>query len=372
MRLVSRNGKWSAECYLYRSDTGERERTLRATGVLDDGSASAKKTAAEIGRRIEADINGAHGTARARASRRTSAITLYAAYPARIKALQALGRSAATCQITADRSVHPLRYFGHDRDLDREPLTDACLIEYAARALVTRKPASVLRELLELRCGLKALNKTLPKDMQINVPAMPPLPARRAVEIWLTSEQRGALHDHLPARWREHFVIYCMLGLSRGELYKITREDVFAREVRVRGSKREKRDRVLPMSAPVHAILSRRAREVAPGLPLFEHWDQSARALTAAAKRAGIVPQGWREGANTSKPKGRAGWSVNVNVLRASFATELVLAGVHNKKIAELMGHTSTAMVDRWYTRLRSSDLEDAIVLVRDPRTCTT
>jgi integrase len=398
VRLIPRHGKYSAEYYLYDPDTQKRTRKVKSTGVRIDGTRISEQTAATIGRRYEAEANGAHGHARARAIRRTEPLTLAAAYSARIDQIRAKGRSETSVKITKDLSIRPMRHFGHERDLDREPITDADLVRYAAHALVRRKPSSVHRELIELICGIRALNKLEPASMQLDVPKMPDMgKIGNAVELWLTTEQTAAMYAHVDVVFRDHFLTYRMLGLSAGEIYEITLEDIIrpgrtnatprqnayrerasegvlyqgaALQVRVRGSKRVKRDRVLPVPARVVEVLERRARDARPGVPLFEPWPNSSRALTRAAHAAEVVPMGYREGVTMRRTPGRysAAWRVSVAVLRASYCTELVLAGVHAKKIAELMGHTTTAMVERVYSRVRAGEhLADVVALVSDP-----
>ena len=408
---------------------GHRTRVLRATGISDDGTSASARTAEAIGHKIEAELNGVHGSTRARQVRRTRSLTLEAAYSARIAAIRRKGGSEASVGITVRSSSNPLEYFGPDRDLDLEPITSEDFVAYADYSLglgagplgqvnmFPRKAGTVWRELLELRCGLKALNEAVKSapgaqgvDMGVHVPEMPDLgDIHNPCELWLTPEQSSLLYAHLDEQWREHYLMHRCMGLSYGELYKITRDDLLPQgrvpspehlsvrvllpeKVRVRGSKREQRDRVLPVPSAVRGLLSGRAASARPGAPLFEVWSLPSVQLTAAARRAGLVPMGYREGGpkrrrnkpgrfegerpaqgKSKRPIGRTWasealpWSVSVNVLRASFCTELVLHDVHPKKIAALMGHTTTATANRWYARLRGEDLGDVLALVEDP-----
>jgi hypothetical protein len=47
--------------------------------------------------------------------------------------------------------------------------------------------------------------------------------------------------------------------------------------------------------------------------------------------------------------------------------SRLVIKGVHSKKIAELMGHSTTRTAESWYARVRGEDLGDVAELVADP-----
>lgn len=476
MQLITRSGRFSAEYYVSNPTTGRRTRVLRATGIRDDNTRTSRRTAEEIGRKYEAEANGVHGATRARIVRRARPITLAAAYEARVRDLRLHGRPAASIRMCLYSSVHPLRYFGPERDLDRDEITS--LVEYAHYALQARSPASVYRECVELRMALRAVNADMDaarptrkedadKSMHLFVPPLPALPPRRAVEWWLTTEQRAAMYMHIPKRWRDHYVVYCMLGLTNGELYKITSADVLPGTpprdsaphesngtnahtnadvitsvpvdpaapapieggwaVRVRGTKNKSRDRVMPLPARVRAIILERVAHggpgggpAAPGEPLFEYWHAPRVALNAAARLAGVVPMGYRYVRGKGEPE-RAGseragkdatragtdvprvaarapergttlhkggvtrplrpwarvsralpWSVNVNVLRASFCTELVLKNVHSKKIAALMGHADTTMVDRVYARMSAGDLGEVVDLIADVTAPTT
>lgn len=415
MRLISRNGKWSAECYVWDGGAvgiGKRARMLRATGVRDDGSSIAKRTAEAIAHKIEAELNGVHGNTRARQVRRTKPLTVSAAYEARIASIRRRNGSEASVSITLRECTHPLRFFGADRDLDLQPITDADADWYADYAMglrphmdghentCPRKASTVFRELLELRCGLEALNKrekhtpsAAGVDMSVVVFEMPDLgETEHPNELWLTPEQSARLFEHLPECWREHYLMHRMMGLSYSELYKIHSADVMGDRVRVRGTKRRQRDRVLPVPTSLREVLSRRASSAVPGKPLFEVWTLPAKELTRAAERAGVVPMGYREDGPPTRrlrlrkaehervdkqgkpaPRKRSSearaWSISVNVLRASFCTELVSHDVHSKKISNLMGHNTVATANRWYTRLRGEDLGDVAELVRNPST---
>lgn len=335
--LRVRNGKYQALCYYFDLDRGRRVLKPRSTGVLADGTAQARRTAERIGRDLESALAGGQG-------RRARGKTLEHALAARLAAHELAGHAAGTVEITEQKFEHVLRYFGARRDLEGEPLTDADLLEYSFKARAKREASTVFRELVELRAALAAVG--------ITPPAIPDLgKTQNPNELWFTPAQSMAMYAYVPKPKRDHFVVYRMLGLSWGELYRITPADVFLdrHEVRVRGTKRETRDRVLPMPAQVEEILRRRA--AAPG-PMFEKWSygNGNRDLTKAALRAGLIT-----------PEVTVGF----NVLRASFCCELVLAGAHLKKIALLMGHKDTKMVERWYARLRSGEhLADVAALV--------
>jgi integrase len=76
--------------------------------------------------------------------------------------------------------------------------------------------------------------------------------------------------------------------------------------------------------------------------PLVEPWSNIGRDLPAACLRAGV-------------PR------VTPNDLRRTFASWLIQAGVSNRIVAALLGHTTTRMVDLIYGQLSDATLAAAI-----------
>lgn len=243
--------------------------------------------------------------------------------------------------------MHVLRYFGEDRDVTT--LTEQDLTSYATYARSKRAVSTVEREFIELGAACKAVGVRLPKR--------PTLGKKRVVERWLDETQTRRMLAYMRASACskiDHFLIYRYLGLTQSELYRIARADIDWRrnEVRVRGTKREKRNRVLPMPPVVRAVLERRFGRGGRG---FEVWSRSHgnRDLTNWARAAGVIGLGER---------------LSHNDLRRSFATELVAKGVPTKHVAELMGHVDEAMVNRIYARVATgSHMHDAIAHLHDP-----
>ena len=85
--------------------------------------------------------------------------------------------------------------------------------------------------------------------------------------------------------------------------------------------------------ASVFDLLLARAEEAGPGQPLFAPWRNRRRALRGACKRAGIAP-------------------VSPNDLRRTFATWQAEAGVPEAGAASLLGHSSSTMVRRVYSKV--------------------
>lgn len=327
MRLKIRSGKYSAEIYFVDASTGKRVRRLRATGIFADGSAQAKRTAEAIGRQLEANAAGLGGSARSREVRRKGATTFRAAVASRIAKKRLEGCSDEAISLAFQKSVHAMRFFG--AETDPWLITEERLNEYATYARSKRAVATVERELMEVRAALKAAGvKPLPD--------MPKLGRVRPRELWLNPEKTARVFALLPASSRDHAIVYRLLGLCASELYKLGEIDWSLGTVHVRGTKRETRDRTLVAPAQALEILKRYDGR----LPKLDTTAMN-KALTRAARRAGVVgPKEW----------------VSTNVLRASFCSELVLAGVPAIIIARMMGHTTTKTVERWYARLRGAE----------------
>lgn len=132
-----------------------------------------------------------------------------------------------------------------------------------------------------------------------------------------TSAELGALERAQRGDWRE----------AEGLVY-------------VRGTKREARDRMVPVVLPACEDLLRFAVENGQGTKglLFRPWGKNWRDLGAACERAGIDP-------------------VTLNDLRRTFAHWHLSAGCAFEDVARAMGHVDTTMLQRVYGRLRPEDL---------------
>lgn len=320
MQLYKRKGYWWVAAKFWDAATGQRKRVQRSTGVRDDGSAGAKRTASIVAEDIARSV--AIGQ-----NRKARPETVKEAFAASLKAKRRANKSEATIEITLEKAKHVLDFFPPDMPL-RE-LTDAHLERYADHALQIRKPATVQRELLELRAGMRVLGVPVPKMPElgrVNIPR----------ERWLTAEETRKLLFHVSEKRRDHVLIYRLLGLRKSELFRIECQDVDVarRSVRVRGTKTEGADRRLPLVGDALEILEARCKLYPTG-PLFEAWGSgnSDRELRRASNAAGLG-------------------DLSFNDLRRSFATELALKGVPSLHLAHLMGHKSTRMVEQIYARV--------------------
>ena len=337
MRVRVRDGVWWADCYYFDSEAGKRKRVQRSTGIKADGTKASENTARKAARDLESALADGRG-------RRVAGITLAKAFERRIAEARLRGASPSSLEITITKAAHVLEYFGEDLDVRNYPISDEALKAYAVLARAKRAPATVIREMVELRCALRAAGiSPLPKIPDVGRP--------RAKEIWLSSEDTVLLLEHVPAEKRDHVVVYRLTGARWSELYRLCLLDINAGFLRIRGTKTEGADRTIPLHPQVREVLERRGQGLAADAPLFcDVWSHGNgnRDLSRAAVQAGLTRGG--------KALGVPGNRVGFNVLRASFCTELVLAGVPLKKVAYLMGHKSTQMVERVYTRFFGQD----------------
>lgn len=334
MRVYSRPKKrdprvsvWYVECYYW--DRDRRVRKRRSTGVVDDGTVKSKRTAEIIGR----DVAQSLALGKGRIARPTSIAQAVAQL---VSAMERGQRAQPTIDIVIAKAARLYEFF--DAGHPCAALTDQSLRDYADWARKTHAPGSVHRELRTLRQALKVAG----------FPA-PPMPDLGRVyvprETWLDHGQSLRLLAAVPVQWRDHVVMWRILGLRESELYAIDAPDIDwqRNEVRVRGTKTDGADRLIPMPPEVREILDRRKNRS----PLFERWLNSDRDLPRAAVKAGL---------------GR----VTHNDLRRSFATELAAKGVPILHLAKLMG-TGTRMLEQVYARVGQGDHMHAAMALLSP-----
>lgn len=161
-------------------------------------------------------------------------------------------------------------------------------------------------------------------------------------KLWLTRDQVDLVLAELSAPARRLFVLTAVYsGACLSELVRLSWEDISFPESRIhlRGKKTEKRDRVIPLHPRLAFELLPLRR---PAGLVLEPWQNLRRDLALACKKAGV-------------PR------VSPNDLRRTFASWLVQAGVPSFQVGALLGHTSSAMVERVYGRLTFDALAEAL-----------
>lgn len=115
--------------------------------------------------------------------------------------------------------------------------------------------------------------------------------------------------------------------------------------IRLPGTKTARSRRWIPIAPPLHEKLGE--------VPLksgrvVERWGNAVRDLKQACVRVGIDP-------------------ISTNDLRRTFSSWLLQKGASTKVVAELLGHTTTRMVDRVYGHLSTNALRQATNLLDVP-----
>jgi len=315
-RTVSGKRVWYADIYVIKS--GRRTRARRSTGVRDDGTARSRRAAEIAARALEQSL----ALGQDRGARQT---TLEKAIAALVDKMELEGNAQATIGIAIEKAERLFDFFGATTSLESCRDTHA----YAKAALAARAPATVLRELKTLAGAFRASGLTPPELPDIQLPD--------GRERFLTPAEQLRLLAATPPERKDHIVMYLHCGLSKSELWRIAPTDCnFDRnEVRVRGTKAKERDRLLPMTPEVRAVLlSRRGRK-----QMFEPWEagNADRDLRLYAKRAELGP-------------------LSFNDLRRTYATTLAAAGVPILHLMHLMGHASTRMLEKVYARVGTGD----------------
>lgn len=162
----------------------------------------------------------------------------------------------------------------------------------------------------------------------------------------LIDTRRRSTAADLAARRRRWLMVALYLGGRLSEVERIRWEDLDleARAVRLRGTKTRRADRHLPLAEPLAELLDQVPVADRHG-PIAGAWPNVRRDLAQACARAGI-------------PR------CSPNDLRRTFASWLVNARVPLKVIAELLGHSSTRMVDRVYGHVERDSMAAAAALL--------
>jgi integrase len=190
-----------------------------------------------------------------------------------------------------------------------------------------------------------------------------PPKASRGLDVLLTAEEREKLLSAATPQFRLVLEVLWGTGVRPGEaaLFSAENFDAEAGIVRLKEHKtaHKGKPRVVYLPPPVVEIL-KRLRERHPSGPLLRNrsgrpWTGWAivKAMKAARERAGLP--------------GKIAYG-----LRHTFATDALAAGVPDAQVAELLGHSGTAMLHKHYSHLtaRARVLRDALDRVRrDPST---
>lgn len=317
-RKVGKHRVWYAICYWYNPETGKRDRDRKSTGIRDDGTAASRKRAelqaAERERRLASGLDR---------GRRT---TIAQAFTERESALIVAGAPRSTLERAEYSAAHLFKLLGPDTEC--AALSKRQLVVYAQRRMTTtdsKRGASadtVRRELADLSAACAEVGVTI---------ELPDLPEPRVEERWLTPDECVRLLAVMPWKRARVVIVVLQTGLRKAEPFHL--EIVGPGVGRLRETEESRTDgglktgeRTIPLTPLAESVL-------AEG-PL-EPWVNQGRDLKRYARKAGLGLVTW-------------------NVLRASTATQLLIADVPPTKISALLGHKSDRMIMRRYARLKN------------------
>jgi len=314
--VKARGGVWYAVAYYYDAEADARVRVRRSTGIKTAGAGAKRRAeivAAEIERRLAAGLD------------RGARATLEDAFTAREKALIVRAAPASTRERSGYSADHVFEVLGPDTAVDA--LNTQVLTAYASARMDAGASAdTVRRELADLRAACGALG--------VPCPQLPELPRPRVIERWLSADEALRLLAAAPPKRARAIMLALQTGLRKAEVWALRRiAPGLGRLVEGVAGEGEDGLKTGARTIPLTPI----AEEILAAGPL-EPWHNAGRDLKAYAAAANL---------------GRVTW----NDLRASTATLLLLADVPHARIAALLGHKSTRMVERRYARLRSVDV---------------
>jgi integrase len=127
------------------------------------------------------------------------------------------------------------------------------------------------------------------------------------------------------------------------------------------GTKRETRRRTVPLAPALRHLLEQVAVKDRRG-KLVQSWGNVRRDLHAAVHRAN---RKLTEAAlEVGEPMPDKIPLVSPNDLRRTFASWLIQNGADRFTVAQLMGHSSTRMIEKVYGKLRQENLDMAIAVL--------
>ncbi|MDP2897870.1 MAG: tyrosine-type recombinase/integrase [bacterium] len=256
---------------------------------------------------------------------------------------------------TLEREGHALRTFINKTGIKKvSEITPLLIEDYKTHRL---KEVSARTVNIEVGAVKTMLNRAVQLDL------MPTNPIASVKKIkgpswkpiqFLTKEQVSALLENSSPTYRPIFYTYLNTGMRREELVNLEWSDIDWQNKQIRIINKEKKryhpkgqkERFIPIKDDLMAILKEQKRK-ANGSYVFgttngePRHNNILRELKRAAKRAGIE-------------------HITIHMLRHTFASHLVMAGVDLPTVQKLLGHSSitTTMI---YAHLSPGHLRSAI-----------
>ncbi len=357
MAKVGSDGLYIRGRYFWTYDANGDRKT---TGVkVAEGRDAARRRRADM-LRVAADP----------ADRAPDDLSLFVALDRLLTARRSLGRSEQTVVFYTNKGRHLLRLLGAETPVARLTADDVRTYVATRRAEKASKH-TVHHELTTLKAALRLARadklyrgdpaELMPLGLEVGYK-----PRRRYLtqaEAWALVEAmatpeplRGKSQPETAAGRSAHVAFILGTACRWGESVRARREDVDLKRglVRLRGTKTERADRVIPIVGPARPFLEY-ALLRAPGASglLFKHWGGPLVAIQYGWWRA----RGHRD--NKGRPKKAAearlrrqddpNRKLSPNDLRRSLPTWCRQAGVSLDLIADILGHATTTMVRRVY-----------------------
>jgi integrase len=181
----------------------------------------------------------------------------------------------------------------------------------------------------------------------------------RGTQTLVTAEQHGTLTAHAEACFRDVLVTLWETGARPGEVTSVTAADFNAERavwvMRQHKNAHKGHSRIVYLTPAVVAICKRLAEKYPTG-PLYRTQRGTPYGWCGLSKRMGWLRQ-------------RLGLPDTITVYgyRHSFATDALANGVPDAQVAELLGHSGTAMLHKHYSHLtaRAKALRSALGQIR-------
>jgi integrase len=259
------------------------------------------------------------------------------------------------------RTVEVYRYFlepfaARHGGLTGRDLTPALAESYSRKA--EWSPSTRHDFLGTLACAFKWAERCRLIDRTPLLGLRRPPKESRGRETLITPEEHARLCEAASPQFRLFLQVAYATGARPGEVARITAEnfDPAAAVVVLKEHKNahKGKSRVLYLTAEVVALLVRQ-KERYPGGPLLRN-------------RVGKPWTGWTVAKAMQATRRRAGVPHAVSYsMRHAFATDALANGVPDAHVAELLGHSGTAMLARHYSHLtaRSRVLRESLGHVR-------
>jgi integrase/recombinase XerD len=206
------------------------------------------------------------------------------------------------------------------------------------------------------------------EDQNVEAEARLPRLPKKLVEV-LSRQEVQAIED-VAGSERDKLVVRLLAdtGMRVGELVKLRQQDLIERDrnlyLRVHG--KGDRERLVPLSS----VLARRMRRYADrGRPE----DANSERLFVSRRRGisggyeAITESGVQQMIRDLGERAAIGRRVHPHLFRHSAATYMLQRGMNPLLVAQVLGHTSLAMIQRVYAHLTPTDAHKALMQVLRP-----